>query len=508
MIQIIAQPATSTVLHDCRVPEDLAFSPVFNDCCVPEEPDVRLCNTEAIDFFTDCAIPPEPACVNLPPLFATQTLRQLLPHPLLHMLPLDAEYVVAFVPSYSHVVVLNRAAREFLTRLPLTNDLSDSAACQVAAQLYRHGLVTLPGQSVLPPPTKTRTLAAWLHITSACNLSCSYCYVRATQATMTPAIAHAAVDSIIRSAVAHNYATIALKYAGGEASLHMPLVADTQRYALEQAQHYGLGVRAVLLSNGTTLSSRTLHTLGELGIQLTVSLDGNADFHNLMRPTRHGQPSFQLVWDGLERAIRAGIRPDIAITVTRQNMAGLPPLLSQLLAHQLRFSMSFYRENDWNGAVDQLRAEDQQLIDGLRQAYASIAQTLPRWSLLGNLLDRTNLSTPRQRVCGAGHDYLVIDTSGHIAQCQMTMHRPVTNVQVVDPLGVLRGSQGEYLSVDEKEDCQSCIWRYWCGGGCKMEADRAVGRADTRSPNCAIYTALYPDVLQLEGKRLLHQFGP
>jgi uncharacterized protein len=35
---------------------------------------------------------------------------------------------------------------------------------------------------------------------------------------------------------------------------------------------------------------------------------------------------------------------------------------------------------------------------------------------------------------------------------------------------------------------------------------RATGRYDVQSPNCAIYQALYPELLRLEGQRLLHWF--
>ena len=40
-----------------------------------------------------------------------------------------------------------------------------------------------------------------------------------------------------------------------------------------------------------------------------------------------------------------------------------------------------------------------------------------------------------------------------------------------------------------------------CGGA--LEAYRATGRYDVKSPNCNIYKALFPEALRLEGLRLL-----
>jgi uncharacterized protein len=59
------------------------------------------------------------------------------------------------------------------------------------------------------------------------------------------------------------------------------------------------------------------------------------------------------------------------------------------------------------------------------------------------------------------------------------------------------------IDVDKKEGCRTCTWRYWCGGGCPLVTYRMTGRNDIRSPNCAIYKALFPDAVRLEALRLL-----
>ena len=87
----------------------------------------------------------------------------------------------------------------------------------------------------------------------------------------------------------------------------------------------------------------------------------------------------------------------------------------------------------------------------------------------------------------------------------MDMAHPVTDINDPDPLGTVRAhSIGlQTPKVDEKEECAECKWRYWCGGGCPLQAYRATGRYDVKSPNCDIYKALYPEVVRLEGLRLL-----
>ncbi|MCZ7670691.1 MAG: SPASM domain-containing protein [Chloroflexi bacterium] len=63
------------------------------------------------------------------------------------------------------------------------------------------------------------------------------------------------------------------------------------------------------------------------------------------------------------------------------------------------------------------------------------------------------------------------------------------------------------ISVDEKEGCRTCEFRYRCTGGCPLETYRATGRWDVKSPHCRIYKTLMPQALRLEGLRLLKAHG-
>jgi uncharacterized protein len=411
---------------------------------------------------------------------------------------------VAFVPSYSQVAVLSREACRLLERLPLGAGGS-VAEREAIEQLFALGLLS-DGDGGIPAPDEPEALVAWLHMTNACNLHCSYCYIQKSGEAMSAATAQAAIDAVIRSALRHGYPMIALKYAGGEASLRMDLVEQTQRYAQEQAERHGLALQAGLLSNGTALTPRKLARIASLGLRLMISLDGLGADNDATRPAVGGTGSSGAIMAGIERAIAAGVIPDIAITVTGASVDGLPALLGWLLDRDLPFSISFYRDHSAGGTGDALRADEQRLIAGMRRAYAVIARRPPRWSLTAGLLDRADLSQAHRRACAVGESYLVIDQHGQVAKCQMTLDQPISHVRADDPLGVIRLDQVgvRNLAAEEKEDCRSCDWRYWCAGGCAVATYRATGRYNVRSPNCNIYQSLYPDVLRLEGLRLLH----
>ncbi len=133
----------------------------------------------------------------------------------------------------------------------------------------------------------------------------------------------------------------------------------------------------------------------------------------------------------------------------------------------------------------------------------SIEKKLPRRSLLNSLLDNATLSDHHLHPCSAGKHYMAFDCAGGIAKCQMEYGRPVTSIKAADPLAELRRSAAgvQNISIEEKAECRSCEWKYWCAGGCPLSAFAAAGRYDAKSPNCSVYQKLYPEVFRLEQLR-------
>jgi uncharacterized protein len=462
----------------------------------------------ALDSDCNCACPQA-----LPTLVPTQLSAHTLlqRHPQQRAIALGDGYQALFVPSVSRVAVVNDAAyrllREF--QVPRLLESLDPAALETAQQLLRLGLLRPSGQPDQPPPPADE-LVAWLHVTNACNLRCTYCYIDKTDQAMSADTAFAAVDAVLRSAQHHGYKRVLLKFAGGEASLNLALVEQMQHYAQVQAELAGIELRGVVLSNGVGLTRHKLQRIHSLGLRLMISLDGPQAFHDAQRPTIHGQGTYTATIGSIERALALGIGLTVSVTITGASVAGLPEVVAWLLERKAHFTLNFYRENDCSSTFRTLKIEEQTLIAGMRSAYQVIESNLPRYSLLNCLLDRANLGAAHSRTCAVGDNYLVIDHDGNIAKCQMEITQPVTTVWAADPLKLIRldavGVQN--VPVEQKEGCRDCEWRYWCAGGCAIATFRATGRYDIRSPNCAIYQALYPDVLRLEGLRLLRYHAP
>lgn len=377
--------------------------------------------------------------------------------------------------------------------------------------LYQSGLLLAnsPITSTLQVSTGG-TLTAWLHITNACNLGCSYCYIDKSAEHMAEDTAFRSIDAIIRSATRQNFQGIRLKYAGGEASLHMARVIAVHDYALQQTAQHGLNLKATLLTNGVVLSQRAIDNLKQRQINISISLDGVGAFHDSQRPFKHGQPSFKYVNATIERLMANNIAPHIMVTVSQRNLAGLDDLLTYILERELSFSLSYYRDNEHALEHEQLQFDEQHMIKAMLAAFKIIERRLPRRSLLQAIVDKANLAYTHERTCGVGQNYLVIDQHGQVAKCHADIKRTITTIDAPDPLQLLRVDRRgvQNLSVDEKEGCRTCDWRYWCGGGCPLLTYRVTHRYNIKSPNCHIYQALFPAALRLEALRLLKYEAP
>lgn len=356
----------------------------------------------------------------------------------------------------------------------------------------------------------SQTLTAWLHVTNACNLRCPYCYLHKTPEQMELAHGRLSIEAIFRSATRHNFHRVKIKYAGGEATLNMKTVVALHQYAHELAQKYHLALDGVVLSNGVSFSPRLIQLFKDSGLRLMISLDGVGEVHDAQRPLLNGKGSFSRIERTLDFLEAAAVLPTISITITNRNLHSLADTVRYVMARHIPFSLNFYRENECASGFTDLAYTDNEIIAAMHKAFAVIEEDIPPYSLLGAILDRTRLDAPHERPCGVGQDYLVIDQNGQIAKCHMEIEQSITDVQAFDPLAVVQADANHLQnpSVDDKEGCRECHWRYWCAGGCPALTYRVTGRYDIKSPNCHIYQALFPAVLRLEALRLLQYASP
>ncbi len=242
-------------------------------------------------------------------------------------------------------------------------------------------------------------------------------------------------------------------------------------------------------------------------IHLMISLDGIGEPHNLQRLSRDGKGTFAKIEQNIDQILLpSGIRPFIYTTITGRNANRIHDVISWAIDRNLPFGINLYRENPISASQKDLKSSEEQIINGLHKAYQVIENSLSKSLFLGGILDRIQF-TPHKYACGIGRNYLSITHTGEVAQCPMHLDESIPYTKSDDLLKIAAKGHLRFISVDEKEECNECTWRYFCAGGCPSETYRATGRFDTKSPHCNIYQALLPEAFRLEGLKLLKTAG-
>lgn len=451
----------------------------------------------------DCACAGKVAVQTLPPKANDALIRAWK----IHYQEIYPNYRLAFSSSLrGEVALLTPLGESMLDSFHYPRQITHQDDREIIGKMMDLGFLAVEGdpKDVQSKPLLAN-LSAWLHLTDRCNLRCSYCYLPHVREDMSLETGYATLEALFRSAVAGHFKQVTVKYAGGEPLLRYPLILDLHRRAQIMAKKFGLTVDEVILTNGTLLTDEIAAKLKSLNIDLMISLDGLGQAHDYHRSYAGGRGSFSDVAEAIEIAIGNGLIPNISVTVSSRTAAGLPEIMSWILERELPFTLNYYRENDLTISQKELRLDEQKIINGMLAAFKVIENNLPRRSFLGGIIDRADLSASHTHACGVGQNYLVFDQNGQIAKCQMHIRKPVTDVSAADPLALIRADQLgiQNLSVEDKDGCKNCDWRYWCAGGCPLVTHRATGRYDVQSPNCNIYKTLFPEALRLEGLRLL-----
>jgi uncharacterized protein len=148
----------------------------------------------------------------------------------------------------------------------------------------------------------TDTLKVTVLTTLQCNFACGYC-IQGDHGDYNKHAARMSLDMAARVAEwtegqidAHPPSRVILTFFGGEPLLNLPVM-----YFLAERLHASCADRGITLSisiitNGLLLSREIVERLNPLGLTgIKITLDGDRDSHNRMRPLRGGQGTFDKI---------------------------------------------------------------------------------------------------------------------------------------------------------------------------------------------------------------------
>jgi radical SAM protein with 4Fe4S-binding SPASM domain len=175
----------------------------------------------------------------------------------------------------------------------------------------------------------------WMHVTNACNLSCSHCLVSSSPQGIAGETTPFWKDTIAQAIA---LGTNRFYITGGEPFLRADIF-DMADLILPYAE-------LIILTNAILLKGERLKKLALQDpnrLKLQISLDGpTAELNDPIR----GAGSFDATLKGIKEAVSAGFSPTLTTVVTQSNIAVLPlmmPLASSLGIKNVHLLLSHHR---------------------------------------------------------------------------------------------------------------------------------------------------------------------
>jgi len=176
--------------------------------------------------------------------------------------------------------------------------------------------------------------------TLQCNFACDYCYQGdhgdynkfAQKMSMETAVKLAAwIDRELARVAPEK---MILTFFGGEPLLNLPVLYYLAERAHRAAEHRGLPLRISIITNGLLLTEEIVDRLKPLGLQsVKITLDGDKDAHNRVRPLRGGQGTFDRIIENIRR-VAPKVRINIGGNFDETSMDSFPALLDFLSAQE------------------------------------------------------------------------------------------------------------------------------------------------------------------------------
>jgi radical SAM protein with 4Fe4S-binding SPASM domain len=261
-------------------------------------------------------------------------------------------------------------------------------------------------------------------------------------------------------------------------------------------------IGVVLLTNGSLIDDQNIDDVCKFVDFVQISIDGTETINDKIR----GKGACKKTLEGVQILLSRGRKPHIAIVASRKNKADIPSLV--LMLQRLGLDEIKVRPVIISGKAalnkERLSLSAMDYKDVIMNIYRAIQENSVDKSIMMRI-ERflSHVKNPTKNIygCQATISMCSVDPQGFVYPCIAShfdefragsiRESTLDSIWLSSP--VL--AQWRTLDVRRKTKCNSCMWRLFCGGGCKINAYQKHGNLLFPDPYCSAYKSLYKDAL-------------
>ena len=328
---------------------------------------------------------------------------------------------------------------------------------------------------------ETVVKALCLHIAHDCNLACKYCFAEegeyhGRKALMSYEVGKKALDFLVRSS--GNRVNLEVDFFGGEPLLNWQVVKELVAYGRSLEEPYHKKFRFTLTTNGVLLNDEILAFANKEMANIVLSIDGRKQIHDLMRPHRGGQGSYDEVVPKYKKVAESRNQMNYYVrgTFTRNNLDFAEDVihLNDEGFEQISVEPVVAAETEDYA----LREEDVPAIlaeyDKLALEYIRRKKEGKGFNFFHFMIDLEGGPCVAKRLsgCGSGTEYLAVTPWGDFYPCHQFVGQEEFLMGNVEE-GIVRTDIRDTFkacNVYAKEQCRDCFAKFYCSGGCAANA--------------------------------------
>ncbi len=328
---------------------------------------------------------------------------------------------------------------------------------------------------------ETVVKALCLHIAHDCNLACKYCFAEegeyhGRKALMSFEAGKKALDFLVASS--GNRVNLEVDFFGGEPLLNWQVVKDLVAYGRSLEEPHHKKFRFTLTTNGVLLNDEILEFANKEMANIVLSIDGRQKIHDLMRPHRGGQGSYDEVVPKYKKVAESRKQMNYYVrgTFTRNNLDFAEDV--KHLADEGFEQISVEPVVAADTEEYALREEDLPVIlseyDKLALEYIRRKKEGKGFNFFHFMIDLEGGPCVAKRLsgCGSGTEYLAVTPWGDLYPCHQFVGQEQFLMGNVDT-GIVRTDIRDTFktcNVYAKEKCRDCFAKFYCSGGCAANA--------------------------------------
>lgn len=400
----------------------------------------------------------------------------------------DAAYdAIAMFEDHSREQVVSA----LLEKYPGLSDGDAESILDQIEELKAEGQLFSPDTfAPMAPELKRRTSgvikALCLHVSHACNLTCSYCFAgqgryHGKSALMSFEVGKRALDFLIENSGSRR--NLEVDFFGGEPLLNFDVVKKLVEYARSVEGKYNKNFRFTLTTNGVDIDDDVIEFVNREMSNVVLSLDGRREVHDRFRVDAAGRGSYDVIVPKFQKLVAA--RGDKSYymrgTFTHYNPDFLEDIKVMLDLGFNELSMEPVVASPDSPSA--LTEEDKPVV---YEQYEKLAELMIKRRREGRpftfyhyMIDLQGGPCIYKRIsgCGSGTEYLAVTPQGDLYPCHQFVGEEkfrlgdiwhgVTNTERRDEFAA--------CNVYAREECRNCWARLYCAGGCAANAYHSTG---------------------------------